>query len=143
MMVQTLWIPFKKEYYIKWFKYIVKALSWYHWKVYIQKENIIYVVLFPETHEDIFQKHIFSFRGNHSINEEIGNKTIMYTGEQSIDNEFTIWHFSIYNGLRLSSLSRKEAYKSVMVVTGPDSTISPFIDSCKKKLGANVLYTLT
>ena len=128
---RNLTIPIDGERYTGLFKYIVKALSWHHWKVYFETESIVFTIALSEFGKKMFHQHLFSLRAKNRVNEVIGNNTVKYTGVQAVDsNQITVWEFEIYNGLVVSNSAEEGFHKSTSIgaISGPPSVVNPFIE---------------
>jgi len=128
---RNLIIPIDGERYTELFKYIVKALSWHHWGVYIKKESIVCTIALTKFGKEMFHQHLFSLRAKNRVNEIIGNETVKYIGVQAVDdNEITVWEFEIYNGLVVANSIDKGFHKSTSIgaISGPPSVVNPFIE---------------
>ncbi len=127
---KNLTIPFDGERYVGLFKYLVKALSWHHWRVYIETESIVFTTALSKYGKKMFHQHLFPLRAQNKVNEVIGNNTVEYTGVQAVDdNQITIWEFETYNGLVVSNSIDEGFHKSTSIgaISGPPSVVNPFI----------------
>lgn len=122
--IKNLTLPFNGDAYTELFRYIVKALIWHHWGVFLSKDSFVYATALTEFGADMFHKHFFSLNSKHRVELEIGAKTIKYLGVQAVDNDqITIWQFDVYNGLVTSSSVEDGFNKSSCIgaITGPRS----------------------
>jgi len=132
---RNLTIPINGERYTELFKYILKALSWYYWGVYIKKDTVVSATALTEFGEGMFHQNFLSLRGKNRLNEVIGNDTVKYTGVQAVDNDqITVWKFEIYNGLVVSNSIDEGFHKSTSIgaISGPPSVVNPFIEHFEK-----------
>ncbi len=126
---QILTVPFKGDIYMGLFKFIIKALSWYHWKTFIEKKSILFTTALTKIGEDMFQQRLFSLRAKNTIDKTLGKDTIKYFGMQAIENDqITIWKFAIFNGLAVSNNEDEGFHKSTCIgaVSGPPKLLNPF-----------------
>jgi len=121
MQTRSLTVPFVGEHYTELFKYIAKALAWYHWGTFITKDSFVYSTTLTKTGSEAFNKYFFALRSKNRVENIIGNRTVVYTGVQAVDNDqLTIWEFEVFNGLVLSN-SADEGFhnsSSVGVISG-------------------------
>ena len=90
--MKNLTVPFDGIRYAELFKYIAKALSWYHWGSYIKKESDILSVSLSKTGEEAFEKFLFPLQSSYKIEKMIGNHTINYRGLQAVENDqISVW----------------------------------------------------
>jgi hypothetical protein len=122
-------LPFDGETYAKLFEYILKALVWYHWKVYIQEDTILYSTSLSKFGEELFEKHIFSLRCENRIINVLGKNTFRYRGIQVPENkQITFWLFEVYNGLVTAEQNsfNKEYSDCLLAMSGDQKTIDSF-----------------
>lgn len=130
--VRKMTIPIDGDRYMAIFDYIIRALSWYHWNSYIRSESAIYSMNLSQFGEEFFEKYFFSLNASNRIDNEIGDKTIVYEGAQASDNDqITIWRFEIYNGLKVSDGQDKGFNESSCVgsISGPPRLVNKVIQS--------------
>ncbi len=126
---RDLTVPFNGEIYTGLFEFIVKALSWFHWRTYIDKNSIVLTTALTKFGEEIFQQHLFSLRPKNILDETIGEDTVKYYGMQAVDNDqITIWKFEVFNGLVVSSREDGGFHKSTCIgaISGPPQAVNPF-----------------
>ncbi len=126
---RDLTVPFNGEMYTGLFEYIVKALTWFHWKTYINKNSIVLTTALTEFGEDMFQQHLFSLGSKNTIDESIGQDTVKYFGMQAVDNDqITVWKFQVFNGLVVSNSEDEGFQKSTCIgaISGPPQVVNPF-----------------
>ena len=77
------------------FKYITKALAYFHFNIQIDSRHSVKSFNASQTLNNFFN----GMRQNH-IEQDLGNGTVWYRGIQAKDNEFlTLWEYRIYGGL--------------------------------------------
>jgi len=133
--MKNLTVPIDGNRYMELFKYIVKALAWYHWGTFITKDSVIFTTALTKFGEEMFNQHLFSLRSKNAVSEVIGKNTIKYSGVQAVDdNEITVWNFEMYGGIVVSSSLKEGFHKSSSVgaISGPPSVVNPFIELCCK-----------
>jgi hypothetical protein len=122
-------VPINGEIYTGLFEFIVKALSWFHWGTYLEKNSIVLTTALTKFGDDMFQQHLFSIRSKNIIDETIGKDTVKYFGMQAVDNDqITVWKFEVFNGLVVSNSKDEGAQKSSCIgaISGPPQAVNPF-----------------
>lgn len=122
-------LPFDGETYAKLFEYILKALVWHHWNMYIQENTILYSTSLSKFGEELFEKHIFSLTCEDRITNVLGKNTFRYRGIQVPENkQITFWLFKVYNGLVTAEENsfNKEYSDCLLAMSGDQKTIDSF-----------------
>lgn len=117
-------VPFDGNCYSELFKYVAKALAWYHWGTYLSKDSFVYSTSLTGVGVELFHKYFFSLRSKQRVEVTIGVNTIKYIGVQAVDNDqITIWEFELFNGVVTSDSIDGGLYQSgsVGVISGPAS----------------------
>ena len=117
-------VPFDGNCYCELFKYVAKALAWYHWGTFLSKDSFVHSRALTEAGSELFHKYFFSLHSKRRVDVSIGVNTIEYIGVQALDNDqITIWEFKLFNGV-VTSGSLDQGFNkssSVGVVSGPAS----------------------
>ncbi len=128
---RTLTLPFDGEKYVKLFEFILKALVWHHWGLYISQDTIVYSTSLSKFGEELFEKHIFSLRCENRIINVLGKNTFRYTGIQiPEDKQTTLWLFEVYNGFVTAEDTSftKEYSDCTLAMSGDKKTIDSFME---------------
>lgn len=124
-------LPFDGKIYAKLFEYILKALVWHHWNMYIEKDTVLYSTSLSKFGEELFEKNIFSLRCENRITNVLGKNTFRYTGIQVPENkQITFWLFEVYNGLVTSEKNTfsDEYSDCLLAMSGDKKTIDSFAE---------------
>ncbi len=128
---RALVLPFDGKKYAKLFEFILKAMVWHHWGMYINQETFVYSTSLSKFGEDLFEKHIFSLSCENRIMNVLGKDTFRYTGIQVPENnQITFWLFEIYNGLVTAEEASfaKENSDCILAMSGDKKTINSFME---------------
>jgi hypothetical protein len=126
---RILTVPIEGKIYTGLFEYIVKALSWFHWETYIEKNSIILTTALTDFGKEIFDRHLFSLESKNAVDETLGEDTVKYFGMQAFDNsQISVWKFEIYNGLAVLNSEAEGFHKSTCIgaISGPPQVVNPF-----------------
>lgn len=107
-----------------WLKYVGRGLAWHHWKVYLRPEDELSVMYVPDMGSVLFQSLLDKMRPENSVNENLGNGTVLYRGLQAPDPlQLTVWTVLMYGGVVLSddkkSNGDQEACTLWWIFSGP------------------------
>jgi hypothetical protein len=82
--------------------FIIKALMWHHWDILLTSESFIRAGCLKNEFELLFN-NFFQGNAKQRVEVDLGNGTIEYEGAQGVDihNQFSIWKFSVYGGVKL------------------------------------------
>ena len=119
--VQTMALPFEPERLVDLFKYIVRGLLFYHWKVRLTNDHFSEVILLASGGQHMFDSFM-KMTAKTRINGNLGNHTFVYDGIQGTDSDdISAWRFSIYGGLTLTGDPRAPGEETVQIgaLTGP------------------------
>ena len=128
---RALVLPFNGKKYAKLFEFLLKALVWHHWGMYITQDTIVYSTSLTKFGENLFEKYIFSLRCENRIINVLGKDTFRYTGIQLPENkQVTFWLFEIYNGLVTAEEASftREYSNCILVMSGDKKTIDSFTE---------------
>ena len=101
------------------FKYIVKGLAWHHWKVYLDNEFSIEVLVLSDIGKDFFQREFFSKNSAQRVLEKLGDETIIYEGMQGIDcPQVSVWRFHMYGGMIMAD-GKQVSSTEIGAMSGP------------------------
>jgi hypothetical protein len=119
----TMALPIEWEKLLELFKYIVRGLMFFHWRVRLTSEHCWDVV--PSHSVPGFDRLLDDWiRGaaKDRVSCNLGNGTFLYEGVQATDNDATsAWRFSIYGGLKVAD-DAGETIQHLGVLTGPRRT---------------------
>lgn len=107
--------------------YIVRGLTWYHWRTYLSQQDFVVVMFLTGGGAAGFQEYVFALKAARQVSKDLGRGTVRYEGKQAVDPpELTIWRLSMYGGLLLSgeqngSATPAETSSQWVVITGPPS----------------------
>lgn len=126
---RVLTIPFEGDNYTELFKFIVKALSWFHWGTYIRPDSVVFTSALTGFGEEMFKQHLFSLNAKNTVDQTLGNDSVKYYGMQAVDNDqISIWRFEVFNGIVVSNSEEEGFHKStcIGVISGPPNVVNPF-----------------
>jgi hypothetical protein len=125
-------LPFEPEKLAKLFVFIAKGLAWHHWRVLITSDTDGWAGTLNSAGEHLLTSWMAPARVR--VSAKPGGGTFSYEGAQASDNpNMTIWMFSVYGGLKLSSGpdAPHEETSRVGVITGSQH----FMDQFRKTIG--------
>ena len=94
-------LPFEPERVVNLFKFIVRGVLFYHWKVRLTADHFCEVNLLASDGQKFFERFM-QMKSKASVTENLGNGTVIYDGIQGVDSEIiSVWRFSLYGGFVL------------------------------------------
>ena len=123
LLVPTMSIPFDWQKVDQWLVFVVKGLSWHHWKVLIGPDCVV-DILGLTSHGKAFFKRFRAMRAAQRIRQDVGDGTFSYEAAQGIDNpQVSVWEFSIYGGVKLAGdpTAPGQTVSKIGVLVGPKS----------------------
>ena len=134
LLVRTIAVPFDWPKLEQWLKYVVKGLSWHHWKVPITPDCGIDVFWLTQHREAPFQR-LLAMTAAERVCQDVGAGTFSYKAAQGIDSpKVSVWEFSIYGGIKLgaSHTAPRQTGSKIGAMVGPKS----MLDKEEKRLDA-------
>lgn len=114
-------LPFNSSKLIELFNFISRALTFHHFSVKIDENDL--AISAVGYNIDSFIKG----KAKNRIDVNLGNGTVVYKGVQALDNEkITAWEFYIYGGLKVDHGNPK----NVASLTGPKK----MLDNVQRKI---------
>ena len=83
----------------QWLALVVKGLAWYHWKLIIDQDCAVNILLMTPREDAVFQR-FRAMRTAQRIRNDVGGGTFSYEAAQGTDNpQVSAWEFSLYGGV--------------------------------------------
>jgi hypothetical protein len=128
-------IPLEWDKVEELFALIALGLLWHHWKIYLNQGTHGVHVVTTASRDAVYEETIFKLNGLDRTIEDVGNGTFQYERMKGIDDPaLTIWRFSVYGELMVSTGDDDAPLPSqLIVITGPKAVIQEF-DHLKSRL---------
>jgi hypothetical protein len=110
-------LPLDWDRVVSLFSFVVRALMWHHWKVYLDVETHSLSVV-TEADCPVIDELISQAKSERRVSADLGNRTFVYKGAQTCDDpQSTVWKVSIYGGLEVADDHRTSS--NIVIYTKP------------------------
>jgi hypothetical protein len=126
LILPTITIPIDADRVCKLLAYIARALTWFHWRVYLTSEQNSDAIMLSTFGQEFFGR-FFRMNAAQRVTASLGSGTVTYMGVQAIDTpQLTLWQFRMYAGIRFAGdpQAPNEVSTEIGAFTGPRRLVS-------------------
>ena len=114
-------IPVEPEKIAELFSLIARALAWYHLRQYLLNDHESEALQLTSFGSAFFDR-LFSMNAANRVHNDLGNRTVSYSGVQAVDTpQLTLWRIKLYGGIAFSGdpAAPNEVTTEIGAITGP------------------------
>ncbi len=120
LVVRALTFPIDDEKVERLVEYIVRGLTFHHWKVALGLGCFVDVHSLPL--QEAYFAQYRTTRGTNGVQGDFGNGALIYEGVQGGDNpQISVWEVSLFGGIRIADPDGALIALKYGVITGPQA----------------------